>query len=104
MSKLGRRLIEGLQEAVAVVEKDSASLRTFRIEPADVAAIRKGLKLTQDGFAERFGLSVATVRDWEHGRRRPDASANNYLLMIKHAPDVVERVLASAYPRSRQGT
>jgi putative transcriptional regulator len=98
MSKLGKRLIDGLNEAIAVAEKNPAALRTVRIEAADVAAIRKGLRLSQDRFAERFRLSAATVRDWEHGRRKPDASANNYLLMIKHAPDVVEKVLADAYP------
>jgi putative transcriptional regulator len=97
MSKLGKRLIEGLNEAIAIAEKNPAALRTMTIEAADVVEIRKSLKLSQDKFAERFRLSAATVRDWEHGRRKPDASANNYLLMIKHAPEVVEKVLSGAY-------
>lgn len=59
--------------------------------------IRKCLKLSQDKFAEHFRLSAATVRDREHARRKPDASANNDLLMIKHAPEVVQKVLAGAY-------
>jgi len=99
MSKLGKRLIEGLNEAIAIAGTKPGTLRTITIEAADVVEIRKSLKLSQDKFAERFRLSAATVRDWEHGRRKPDASANNYLLMIKHAPDVVEKVLAGAYAK-----
>lgn len=99
MSKLGKRLIEGLHEAIAITETNPAAPPIMTIGAADVVEIRKSLKLSQDKFAERFRLSAATVRDWEHGRRRPDGSANNYLLMIKHAPEVVEKVLAGAYAK-----
>jgi putative transcriptional regulator len=96
MSKLGTRLIDGLNEAIAIARKDPAALRTIPYERADVAAIRKELKLSQEKFAARFRLSAATVRDWEQGRRMPDASANNYLLVIKYAPKAVEKALAKA--------
>lgn len=96
MSKLGKRLIEGLNEAIAIVRKDPSALRTITYEQADVAAIRKELKLSQEKFAAKFRLSAATVRDWEQGRRTPDASANNYLLVIKYAPKTVEKALAMA--------
>ena len=69
MSKLGTRLIEGLNEALAIARKNPAALRTITYERADVSAIRKELRLTQTEFAARFRISAATVRDWEQGRR-----------------------------------
>ena len=88
MSKFGTRLIAGIQEAIDNPE-------TMRvIEIADPAAIRRGMKLSQDKFAHLFGLPVATLRDWEHKRRTPDTAANNYLLVIKYAPETVTKALA----------
>lgn len=94
MSKFGQELIESAREAAAIARGDAAPARLF--ERADVGAIRKALNLSQNRFAARFGLSAATVRDWEQGRRQPDTSANNYLLVIKYAPEVVERALSNA--------
>ena len=37
----------------------------------DVKAIRRRAGLTQPAFAASYGFSVAAVRDWEQGRRRP---------------------------------
>ncbi len=94
MSKLGQRLIQSANEALAIARGEVEPARVY--ERADVAAIRKELKLSQEKFAARFRLSVATVRDWEQGRRTPDASANNYLLVIKYSPKAVEKALAKA--------
>jgi putative transcriptional regulator len=44
-------------------------------ETVDVRGIRKRLRLSQERFAARFGLSVDAVRHWESGRRRPEAAA-----------------------------
>lgn len=39
----------------------------------------------------KFGLSPATLRDWEQGRRSLDRTARALLKVIDHAPDTVER-------------
>ncbi|HEV7717625.1 MAG TPA: NadS family protein [Arsenicitalea sp.] len=96
MSKLGQRLIQSAEEAVAIAEGRLQPARVIELEEIDVAAIRKRLKLSQGKFAERFGLSVATVRDWEQKRRRPDRIATNLLRVIEHAPETVERALRKA--------
>ena len=62
----------------------------------DVAAIRKGLGLSQPQFGARFGFTVATIRSWEQGRTRPDASNRAFLITIKAAPDVVTDAIAAA--------
>jgi putative transcriptional regulator len=47
--------------------------RVFR--PADVRAVRAKLGASQTEFALMIGVSVATLRSWEQGRRTPDGPA-----------------------------
>ena len=46
-------------------------------------------------FAQRFNLLPASVRDWEQGRRAPDAAARNFLRLIDYAPETVARALVA---------
>jgi putative transcriptional regulator len=96
MSRLGQELIESAREALTIAEGEARPARSFSPAAPDVAAIRKRLGLSQDRFAKKFGLSPATVRDWEQGRRQPDAPARNFLRVIEYAPETVERAVASA--------
>ena len=77
-----------------------SEVQPARFHPApaavDVRAIRKRLGLSQSEFAGRFGLGVATVRDWEQGRQLPDQAARSYLLVIEREPEVVGRALQTA--------
>ena len=59
----------------------------------DVAALRRALNLSQAAFAEIFQLSVATVRDWESRRRRPEGPARVLLRVIAREPEAVRRAL-----------
>lgn len=68
--------------------------RVTTYEVPDVKSIRAKLGLTQDAFAKRFSLSLATIRDWEHGRRLPDGAARVLLKVIAHSPFTVERAIA----------
>jgi putative transcriptional regulator len=52
--------------------------------------------LSQDAFAKKFGLSAATLRDWEQGRRQMDRTAQAFLKVIDRAPDAVEKALKAA--------
>jgi putative transcriptional regulator len=95
---LGARIIEGMEEAVAIM-RGEADARKFRIHiPAeiDTREIRKKLDLTQKEFAVRYRIPVATLRDWEQGRRVPDAPARALIAAIREAPDAVRRALARA--------
>jgi DNA-binding transcriptional regulator YiaG len=79
----------------------SAELRAGcfrRVDPTsdevDVVAIRARTGLSQRAFAERFGLELRAVQDWEQGRRKPTRSVASYLKVIDRAPDLVAQVLA----------
>ena len=48
-----------------------------------VRQTREATGLSQDKFAERFGLNVARLRDWEQGRYLPDSFAMAFLTVIR---------------------
>lgn len=86
----------GLKDAGAI-SKGQADPSSYRVHvPAeiDVRAIRTQMGLSQEAFAERFGFAVATVRDWEQKRRRPEASARVLLRVIEREPEAVQRALS----------
>jgi DNA-binding transcriptional regulator YiaG len=57
--------------------------------PLDVREIRRRLHLTQAQFAGYFGFSVATLRHWERGNRRPSGTALILLHVIASDPRAV---------------
>ena len=96
MTKFGEELLRSAREALEIARGETAPARVVSFDAPDPAAIRRRLKLSQSKFAERFGLSPATVRDWEQGRRRPDASARALLEVIDYAPETVARAIGAA--------
>jgi putative transcriptional regulator len=98
MTTLGKRLIQAAEEArtIARGEADPSTYRVHVPADIDVKAIRNGLKLTQAEFANRFGFPLATLRDWEQGRGKPDTSARVLLMVIAREPQAVERALQAA--------
>ena len=57
--------------------------------------IRHRLGISQADFAARFRIPVGTLRDWEQGRKKPDAPALAYLRVIAREPEAVMRALAA---------
>ncbi|MBE9558192.1 MAG: helix-turn-helix domain-containing protein [Proteobacteria bacterium] len=86
----------GLEEALAHMrgEETGAVVHTVMVPVVDVRAVRKKLGMSQDVFARQFGVSAATVRNWEQGRRRPEGPARVLLRVIDKEPEAVKRALA----------
>ena len=103
MSKSSNQLLETAREAPVLAGDEFGIASDFHSEPFDVAAIRKRLRLSQGKFAARFGLSVATLRDWEQGRRQPDRYARALLKVIDYAPLTVERAIGAQKVDSEAG-
>jgi len=57
---------------------------------------RAATGLSQTAFAARYGLPAASLRDWEQGRRAPDAATRSYLRVIARMPEEVARALNDA--------
>ena len=68
--------------------------------PPDAAAyarnIRARTRLTQAQFAERIGVPIETVRNWEQGKRSPRGPARALLRLIESAPEFAFAALAKA--------
>ena len=96
-SALGKELIAGLEEAVAYARGEiELPTRVVEVSPAEIAATRKRLHLSQEIFALTFGISPATLRDWEQGRRHPEGPAKVLLRVIDKEPEAVLRALHAA--------
>jgi putative transcriptional regulator len=61
-----------------------------------VKRVRTDLGLSQEAFAARYGIPVATLRQWEMGRRAPDRATLSYLQVIARLPEQVAEALAAA--------
>lgn len=66
----------------------------------DVRAIREALHLSQEAFAQRFGLSERTVQQWEQRRSAPEGAARVLLQVIAHDPVAVELAVRVKKPRA----
>jgi putative transcriptional regulator len=86
----------GLARALAQIEAREMGGAGNRPIPVDVAAVRKRMGMSQELFAARFGFSVATLRHWEHGDRKPHGAALVLLNVIARNPRAVLNALAPA--------
>jgi len=97
MSKAAHdKIMAGLDDALAYAKGDASQgvSHRVRVPQVDVRAARKKLGMTQKDFAQSFGVSVDTLRNWEQGRRHPRGPARVLLAVIDRSPkavlDVVE--------------
>ena len=94
-STAGRRIIEGLEQAVAWTRGNNDRVRVtlVQVPETDIRKVRRKMGLSQSQFATRFGFPPATLRNWEQGRARPDAPTRVLLAVIAKYPETVEEVL-----------
>lgn len=67
-----------------------------KLEPGDVAALRRFVCLTQEQFAEALGISVHTLRNWEQDRVKPDGPGLALLRIAARHPRIVRENVNSA--------
>jgi putative transcriptional regulator len=82
-------LLTSIEQGGRIVRGKKAPSRVFRIENPDVPAIRQHLGLTQQKFAALLGISPATLRNWEQGRRKPEGAARVLLCVAAKYPEAV---------------
>ena len=94
MAKFGKELIESLKQAAEHARGGKVrGMRLTKVELPDVKAIRRALRMSQDEFAAVYRIPLVTLKDWEQGRRQPDAPAAAYLRAIQRRPkEVMEAV------------
>ena len=84
-----------------VLDPDNPPLTPKQLEHVrrgipNTRAVRRRLKMTQEQFADAFGFSLSSVRDWEQGRHAPDTNTIAYLRTIALRPEDVLRIRREA--------
>lgn len=87
-----RAVAEDPDAAPLLTDEQLAAMRV--VWPADIAATRRRLGLSQAEFAAWFGISPGTLRNWEQGRRVPEGPARVLLRVIERDPEAVRRALS----------
>ena len=67
-----------------------------RLEPGDVAALRRFVQLTQEQFAEALGISARTLQNWEQDRVTPDGPGLALLKIAARHPRIIRQNVSSA--------
>ena len=94
-------LVESVKQMKAIEKGGLEPGRVTRLddivdaETPDVAALRARFGLSQAKFAALLGISVATLRNWEQNRRRPDGPAKVLLRVAAAHPEALLSVARS---------
>jgi putative transcriptional regulator len=95
MSTFGKELIASMKQAAAHARgRKVRGLRVTKVEMPDVKAIRRSLRMSQQRFSAAYRIPLPTLKNWEQGRRLPDAPAAAYLLAIKRRPKEIQEAVA----------
>ncbi|HVZ47482.1 MAG TPA: NadS family protein [Gemmatimonadaceae bacterium] len=88
-------LVRSLRQAGRIRRGELRPSRKVTFRAADVADIRARLGKSQSEFARMIGVSIATLQNWEQGRRVPNGPALALLRVAAANPKLVARALAS---------
>lgn len=93
---------EWSDEEIEIAARSDPDAQPLTVEDAKrmrptprVRIVRRALKLSQEAFAARFKIPIGTLRDWEQGRKVPDAATRAYLMVIARDPEAVTRALGT---------
>lgn len=89
------KLVASIKQAGQIRRGEMSPGRLFEFQPADIKAIRMNLGKSQSEFALMIGVSVATLQNWEQGRRHPEGPARALLKVAAENPEAVIRALSA---------
>lgn len=98
-----KEIEEAAREDFEELGIDARRLKFYRVlnlPTPDIKKIRHKLRLSQAGFAERFGFSLRTVQQWEQGRAQPDQPARLLLSLIEISPAKISLLVDAVATRS----
>jgi putative transcriptional regulator len=88
-------LVESVRQAGRIRRGELKPSRVTKFRPVDVKAVRRRLGKSQSEFARMIGVSVATLQNWEQGRRQPVGPARALLRVASANPEAVAAALAN---------
>lgn len=99
--KLFQELLDSVKQSGAIMKGTIKPLRTFSFPESEVRKIREKYGLSQDKFAALIGISAATLRNWEQGRRKPEGPARVLLRVAATHPDALLNNIANKKARKQ---
>jgi putative transcriptional regulator len=99
--ELFNELVASVREGGAILRGEAKPSRKFVIDAPDIKQIRTNYHLSQAQFAALLGISVATLQNWEQGRRMPKGAAGVLLQVAAKHPDTVWDVVKSTVSQSK---
>ncbi len=85
-------LLESIRQGGDILKGKAKPKRAFHVKHPNVFLIRKQLKLSQAQFATLIGINIATLRNWEQGRRKPQGPAKVLLRVAALHPEILPEV------------
>jgi putative transcriptional regulator len=98
--ELFEEMIESVKQGGAIIKGKMEASRSTEFPDVEVRSIRERYDLSQDKFASLLGISVATLRNWEQGRRRPEGPAR---VLLRVAAEHPEAILGNSKRRRTRG-
>jgi putative transcriptional regulator len=87
--ELFEELLESIKQGGAIMKGAMKPARIIEFPESEVRKIREHYGLSQDNFASLMGISVATLRNWEQGRRKPEGPARVLLMVAAKHPEAL---------------
>ncbi len=88
-------LVKSVRQAGKIKRGQMTASRQFAFQPDDIREIRAKLGLSQSEFALLIGVSVATLQNWEQGRRHPEGPARALLRIAAKNPRALLEALSA---------
>jgi putative transcriptional regulator len=82
--------------ARALTGEQRKRIAAGKLQPGDVAALRRFVQLTQAEFAEALGISMRTLQNWEQDRTTPDGAGLALLRIAARHPRIIRENISSA--------
>ena len=95
-----QELLTSIRQAGRIRRGALKPSRVTEFRPTDVQDVRAKLGMSQTEFALMIGVSVATLRNWEQGRRTPDGPA---LALLRVAARNPKAVIQALHTEGRRG-
>lgn len=88
-------LLQSAAEMRAIRRGERKPARVRRVTSESPQVVRVRLGLSQPMFADLLGISVATLRNWEQGRRQPTGAAEILLRIAAKHPTIVQDAVSA---------
>ena len=82
----------GIKVSFTKKELDSLGVEIPKVQftATQIIAIRKQMSLSQTVFARVLNVSPSSIRQWEHGKRKPSGSTKVLLELLEKSPHLLD--------------